>query len=256
MNYKEIIDLQDLEANGGFSKWHRYVSPDGKRQDAAHRYIHPLLQSGSHPNLHLLLESKVLRVIFDSSSPPKAIGIEYISSPSHAPEVSLSAPDAKPVRKVVKASKLVVVTAGALGTPQILERSGVGNPEILKKVGVPVVADVKGVGENYQDHHLVLYPYKSNLDENETLDGLLSGRKDFVKALTEKDPMLGWNGIGMFFPLAFPPSSLSYPIFQAPNVQNQTSAPSSAPPPQKSPPSAPNSKQTGTRTSRPSPRNP
>jgi len=57
------------------------------------------------------------------------------------------------------------------------------------------VADVPGVGENYQDHHLVLYPYKSSLDENETLDGILSGRKDFVKALGDKDPMLGWNGI-------------------------------------------------------------
>ena len=92
----------------------------------------------------------------------------------------------------------MVVTAGALGTPQVLERSGVGNPEILKKLDIPVMADVPGVGENYQDHNLLLYPYKSNLDEGETLDGILSGRKDFVKALEEKDPILGWNGIGMF----------------------------------------------------------
>jgi len=41
----------------------------------------------------------------------------------------------------------------------------------------------------------VLYPYKSSLGEEETLDGILSGRKDFVKALEAKDPMLGWNGI-------------------------------------------------------------
>ena len=95
------------------------------------------------------------------------------------------------------AKKLVVVTAGALGTPQILERSGVGSPEILKKLDIPVVSDLPGVGENYQDHHLLLYPYRSNLDSGETLDGILSGRKDFVKALGEKDPMLGWNGIGM-----------------------------------------------------------
>lgn len=98
----------------------------------------------------------------------------------------------------MKASKLVVVSAGALGTPQVLERSGVGNPEILKKLDIPVVSDLPGVGEDYQDHHLLLYPYKSTLDESETLDGLLSGRKDFVKAMEEKDPMLGWNGIGEF----------------------------------------------------------
>jgi alcohol oxidase len=91
----------------------------------------------------------------------------------------------------------VIVTAGALGTPQILERSGVGNPEILKKLKIPVVSNVPGVGENYQDHHLLLHPYKSSLGSEETLDCILSGRKDFVKALTGKDPMLGWNGIGM-----------------------------------------------------------
>jgi alcohol oxidase len=56
---------------------------------------------------------------------------------------------------------------------------------------------MQGVGEEYQDHHLLLYPYKTKgLDESETLDGILSGRKDFVKALGEKDPILGWNGIG------------------------------------------------------------
>jgi alcohol oxidase len=52
------------------------------------------------------------------------------------------------------ARKLVVVSAGALGTPQILERSGVGHPVILNKLGIPVVSDLPGVGENYQDHQL------------------------------------------------------------------------------------------------------
>ncbi|KAF8864338.1 putative alcohol oxidase [Acephala macrosclerotiorum] len=191
MGYNIIDDLQDFEACGGFSKWHRYVGPDGKRQDAAHRYVHPLLQDGQHPNLHILLESKVVKVLFDESSPPRAIGIEYKPNEEHRPNISLS----KPVHKTIKASKLVVVSAGALGTPQILERSGVGNPELLKKLDIPVVADVPGVGEEYQDHHLLLYPYKTSLDENETIDGILSGRKDFVKALGEKDPMLGWNAI-------------------------------------------------------------
>lgn len=151
-----------------------------------------MLQDGKHPNLHILLESKILRVLFDESSPPKAIGIEYKPNAGNQPSLSLS----KPVHIIIKAKKLVVVTAGALGTPQILERSGVGNPKFLKPLDIPVVSDVPGVGENYQDHHLLLYPYKSSLDEGESLDGILSGRKDFVKALTEKDPILGWNAIG------------------------------------------------------------
>lgn len=155
-------------------------------------YIHPLLESKQYPNLHILLEAKVVRVLFDKSSPPKAIGIEYKSNEEHTPSLALS----KPTPRVIKASKLVVVTAGALGTPQILERSGVGNPDVLKKLNIPVVSDLPGVGENYQDHHLLLYPYKSTLDPSETIDDILSGRKDFVKALGEKDPKLGWNAIG------------------------------------------------------------
>lgn len=91
------------------------------------------------------------------------------------------------------------MSAGALGTPQILERSGVGNAELLKKLNVTVVADVPGVGEAYQDHHLLLYPYKSSLGPEETLDCILSGRKDFAKAAAAKDPMLGWNSIGKSF---------------------------------------------------------
>ncbi|TVY31638.1 Alcohol oxidase, partial [Lachnellula subtilissima] len=193
MGYKMIDDLQDFDAVGGFSKWARYVSPDGKRQDAAHGYIHPLLESKQYPNLHLLLEAKVIRVLFDESSPPRAIGIEYKTNEEHQPIIALS----KPIPKIIKASKLVVVTAGALGTPQILERSGVGNPDILKPLNIPVVADIPGVGENYQDHNLLLYPYKTTLPTSESLDGILSGRKDFVKALGVKDPILGWNGIDL-----------------------------------------------------------
>lgn len=179
------------------------MSPDGKRQDAAHRYIHPLLEDGHHPNLHILVESKVVRVIFDESTPPKAVGVEYKPNSEAQPSISLS----KPVHKIVKAKKLVVVSAGALGSPQVLERSGVGSPEVLKAAGVTVVADVPGVGENYQDHHLLLYPYKTSLGERDTIDPLLSGRKDFMKAIEEKDPILGWNAIGKE-PLLWPISPL------------------------------------------------
>jgi len=152
-----------------------------------------LLQDGQHPNLHILVESKVVRVIFDKSTPPRAIGVEYKPNQEAQPNLSLS----KPVHSIIKARKLVVVTAGALCTPQILERSGVGNAEILNRLNIPVVSNVPGVGENYQDHHLLLYPYKTSLDTEETIDCILSGRKGFVKAVAEKDPMLGWNAIGI-----------------------------------------------------------
>ncbi|TGO26448.1 hypothetical protein BPAE_0059g00180 [Botrytis paeoniae] len=191
MGYREIVDLQDGEECGGFSRWQRYVSPDGKRQDAAHTYIHPLLQSSSYPNLKILPESKVVRVLFDSSTPPRATGIEYIPNEDHQPFVALS----KAISHTIRAEKLVVVSAGALGTPQVLERSGVGRREVLERCGVEVINELEGVGESYQDHHLLLYPYRTSLDDSETIDNILSGRKDFVKSLGAKDPQLGWNAI-------------------------------------------------------------
>ncbi|RYP23894.1 hypothetical protein DL767_008699 [Monosporascus sp. MG133] len=66
-------------------------------------------------------------------------------------------------KRIVRSRKLVVLPCGSLGTPPILERSGVGSPEILKQAGAPLVANWPGVGRGYQDHNLSLYVYKANL---------------------------------------------------------------------------------------------
>lgn len=46
----------------------------------------------------------------------------------------------------------MLLCAGAIASPQILQRSGVGNPELLRQFDIPVVHDLPGVGENLQDH--------------------------------------------------------------------------------------------------------
>ncbi|KAH0398749.1 alcohol oxidase, partial [Aureobasidium melanogenum] len=182
-------DIRGLKGVGVFSKWAKYISPEGKRQDAAHAYIHPLMQSGGYPNLHLLLNSKVTRVTFDENN--RANGIEYVPTPSSQPVGGVNSTG--PFQ--VTARRMVVVSAGALGTPSILERSGVGSKEVLERLDIPVVSNLPDVGEHYQDHHLILYPYKTSLKPSETLDGLLSGRKDFGEAIQNQDPMLGWNAV-------------------------------------------------------------
>jgi alcohol oxidase len=199
-------DAQDLNACGVFSvslthrlsllsslintqKWAKYISPDGKRQDAAHAYIHPLVESGNYPNLHLLVESKATRVLFDDKK--RAIGLEYTSTPSSQPVTSLS----KSKVSRVLAKKLVVVSAGALGTPSILERSGVGSRNVLNKLGIPVISGLSDVGEHYQDHNLLLYTYKTAWNAEHIMDDLLSGRKDVGEAILAGDPILGWNAI-------------------------------------------------------------
>ncbi|KAL1800515.1 hypothetical protein ACET3X_000857 [Alternaria dauci] len=189
VGYSEIEDLQDLDSNNGFARWQRYVSPEGKRQDTAHTYLHPKLEDERHPNLHVLVESKVVRVLFDDNK--RATGVEYTPNPEFQATIGLSMHPIKQVR----ARKLVVVTCGACGTPPVLERSGVGAKEILERAGIPLVEELPGVGKDYQDHHLLLYPYKTALAPDQTIDGILSGRADVAGMMKNKDPMLGWNGV-------------------------------------------------------------
>lgn len=59
-------------------------------------------------------------------------------------------PNASPVTTIARASRLIVVSAGAFGSPAILERSGIGGKDVLQKLGINVVVDLPGVGEGYQ----------------------------------------------------------------------------------------------------------
>jgi choline dehydrogenase len=63
----------------------------------------------------------------------------------------------------------VILSAGAIGSPHILQLSGVGDPEHLGKIGVLVVHELRGVGKNMQDHYVarVSYPIVGALTANE-----------------------------------------------------------------------------------------
>lgn len=143
-------------------RWGKWINPKtGRRSDAAHGYVHPQMEINK--NLHLLVESKVKRIVIEDG---KAVGIEYV--PNRPTGGASDAPES------VKARKLVVLSAGALGSPQVLERSGVGAPEILEKAGVECLVDLPGVGTNYQDHNLILPCYRVAPDTR-THDDFLRG---------------------------------------------------------------------------------
>lgn len=88
-------------------------------------------------NLYLRCNARVSRVLFDANN--KAVGVAYVPSRNRAN-------GGKVQETIVKARKMVVLSSGTLGTPQILERSGVGNAELLRKLDVKVVSDLPGVG--------------------------------------------------------------------------------------------------------------
>ncbi len=90
------------------------------------------------PNLHLITGEQVQEIIFESAS-LTAIGIEMISRNDGT------------VRRAY-ASKEVILAAGAISTPKLLQLSGIGPVEVMKGAGIGVKKELSGVGANFQDH--------------------------------------------------------------------------------------------------------
>ncbi|KAJ7738338.1 GMC oxidoreductase-domain-containing protein [Mycena metata] len=148
----------DVESINKFFIMPKWISKDGRRSDIPHNYIY----NNSSKKLFVFDGTLVNRVIVEDGV---AVGIEY----QFDNRVHESAP--QDIR-VVKARKLVVVGAGALGSPLLLERSGLGRKDVLEKAGIAVVAEIPGVGENYQDHAFLYTPYIVD-PELKTMNSLL-----------------------------------------------------------------------------------
>lgn len=91
------------------------------------------------PNLTIWTGAQVIRLLFEPGADgrPRCVGAQLRRG---AETVS------------VRAAREVVLSAGAIGSPQILQLSGVGPAPLLQRLGLPVVADLSGVGANLQDH--------------------------------------------------------------------------------------------------------
>ncbi|OJA12945.1 hypothetical protein AZE42_13353, partial [Rhizopogon vesiculosus] len=162
-------DTEDLETCNVYSPWAKYIcGTTGRRSDAAHHYFY---NQAHNPNLQLWAGKRVRRIIFEGK---RAVGVEFTSDPVSCPEMDHSL-------STVRASKLVVISAGAFGSPTILERSGVGAEAILKRCGIEQVANLPGVGENYRDHHCCGHPYFV-ADGVVTMDPLWRGDESVIQA--------------------------------------------------------------------------
>lgn len=89
---------------------------------------------------------------------------------------------------------MVIVSCETLGTPSVLERSGLGDSGILEAAGVPVIKDLPGAGHDFQDHNLTYHPYKADLSPGETFDGLSTGNPPLETLLEKVVKIIGWNG--------------------------------------------------------------
>jgi choline dehydrogenase len=136
--------------------WH------GRRWSASRAYLRPALRRA---NLTAMPDTQVLRVLFEGK---RAVGVEVFRHGT--------------VRRI-EARREVILSAGAIHSPQLLQVSGIGDPAHLASLGVPVIASSPQVGQNLQDHLQVKIQYK--LNQRLTLNDLFH-RKHHLIADTVK----------------------------------------------------------------------
>jgi choline dehydrogenase len=122
----------------GFGAMHMTVKK-GFRWSTANAYLRPAMKRA---NLTVITKALVHKVLLDGK---QATGVRF----SRRGKV-----------EEVLASREVILSAGSIGSPQLLQLSGIGRPEVLKSAGVPVLHELPGVGENLQDHLEFYFQYR------------------------------------------------------------------------------------------------
>jgi choline dehydrogenase len=119
--------------------YYQLFTKNGWRSSSATAYLRP---AERRPNLQVETDAHALKVVFDGT---KALGVRYRK---------------RGAEFEVRANREVILSTGAIQSPQLLQLSGVGPSQLLKGFGVPVVKDLPGVGENLQDHLQLRLMYK------------------------------------------------------------------------------------------------
>ena len=138
----EVGERRATDISGGLEEGFAPVDlniVDGRRQSAADAYLNPAL---GRPNLTVVTDALVHRLRIEND---RVTGVDYSVGSTLS---SVSAGE-------------VVVTAGAIGSAQLLMLSGLGPQEHLREIGIDVLADLPGVGANLQDHPIANVVYRS-----------------------------------------------------------------------------------------------
>jgi choline dehydrogenase-like flavoprotein len=180
----------DEEAAGYF----RVTQKKGLRWSAADAFLKPALR---RPNLKVQTHAHTSRILFKDQ---RVVGVEFVQDG---------------VTQIVRADSEVILAAGAIGSPHLLEASGIGDSKRLTDIGIPVIHHAPGVGENLQDHLQLRCVYK------------VSG----ISTLNERvQSVIGKAAIGLEYllfrtgPMSMAPSQLvlfarSSPSVETPDIQ-------------------------------------
>ncbi|AUT63333.1 GMC family oxidoreductase [Paraburkholderia terrae] len=155
---------------------------NGQRSSSSFEYLHPVL---NRKNLTVEREVLVTQVLFDANRRATGVVVKQNGSSRH-----------------FTAKREVILSAGAVDTPKLLQLSGVGDSALLAEHRVPLVHHLPAVGQNLQDHLCVSFYYRSNVktlnDEMRPLLGKLKLGLQYL--LTRKGPLaMSVNQAGGFF---------------------------------------------------------
>ncbi|QFU17341.1 GMC family oxidoreductase [Microvirga thermotolerans] len=167
---------------------------NGRRWSAARGFLKPAL---TRPNLSVEIEAQATRILFEGR---RAVGVEFMRGGT---------------RRQVRARREVIVSTGAVVTPQLLQLSGIGDGNLLQQHGIPVVHHAPGVGANLQDHLQLRPIYR--------VHGVRTLNEDY-RSLIRKGHMALEYALFRRGPLTMAPSQLgaftrSSPRYATPNLQ-------------------------------------
>ena len=135
--YPFTVDYNGYQQEG-FGQKHMSIA-GGQRASASRSYLKPVR---GRPNLKIIPRVIVDQLIMDGN---RAIGVRYRTA-------------GRQLRIFSRGE--VIMSAGSIGSPAILQRSGIGPADVLSAAGVPVVVESPGVGANLQDHLEVYFQYQ------------------------------------------------------------------------------------------------
>jgi choline dehydrogenase len=167
-------DVNNLPPGAGDSiGWCQQTRGGRRRASTARTYLRP---ASRRQNLQVVTKGLVHRVMFDGR---RAVGVEFSRNGR---------------TERIDAEREVILAAGAVGSPHLLQLSGVGDPEVLAKAGIPVHHALPGVGKNFQDHYIARMSCEVHGIEtlNERGRGL-SFAGELVRYVTEGKGMLTYS---------------------------------------------------------------
>eukprot|EP00439_Symbiodinium_sp_Y106_P032939 s4739_g3.t4 len=151
--YPRTEDMNGFQQEG-FGQMDMTVTPDGKRASTWECYLRPLMypknseDEAAGKRLKVITNQMAVRLICEGT---KVVGVETIPSPKPKRGGGFHSDSSGVVQRHF-AREEVILSAGAVGSPQLLMTSGIGDAKELERLGLPVLLDQPAVGQNLQDH--------------------------------------------------------------------------------------------------------